>query len=172
MPSNKVFQYSKIRTRKRSAKKSIKTGKKWNPALFGIRNTLCWNPEFGIHSMESRIQDCPGFPHMGRYRACWFQMKHCFMTRRELWEMIWRGRGWEVVGKDVNNIKTRVSLFCFGLYCSLLGVFLYWKQTSNKTVAKKSRKYLFANLDRYIYTLSDLGDLSHPIGSLSRTIQH
>ena len=62
MPSNIVFQYSKIRTRKRSVKKSTKTGKKWTPALFGIRN-----PESGIHSTESRIQECPGFPYTGRY---------------------------------------------------------------------------------------------------------
>ena len=53
MPSNKVFQYSKIRTRKRSAKKSIKTGKKWNPALSGIRNPLCLNPESSTHNPES-----------------------------------------------------------------------------------------------------------------------
>ena len=62
MPSNNVFQYSKIRTRKRSAKKSIKTGKRMESSSF-------WNPEStvlesGIHSMESRIQDCPGFPYM------------------------------------------------------------------------------------------------------------
>ena len=63
MPSNNVFQYGKIRTRKQSAKKPEK---KWNPPLFGIRNPLRWNPESGIHSMESRIQDCPGFPYMGR----------------------------------------------------------------------------------------------------------
>ena len=25
--------------------------------------------ESGIHSMESRIQDCPGFPYMGRICA-------------------------------------------------------------------------------------------------------
>ena len=54
MPSNNVFQYSKIRTRKRSAKKSIKTGqKKWNPALFGIRNPPCWNPESSTRNPES-----------------------------------------------------------------------------------------------------------------------
>ena len=54
MPSNNVFQYSKIRTRKRSAKKSIKTGgKKWNPALFGIRNPLCLNPESSTRNPES-----------------------------------------------------------------------------------------------------------------------
>ena len=45
MPSNNVFQYSKIRTRKRSAKKSIKTGKK-NLALF-------WNPESSTRNPES-----------------------------------------------------------------------------------------------------------------------
>ena len=54
-------------------RKALKLGKKWNPDLFGIRNPLCLNPESGIqypesgiHSMESRIQDCPGFPYMGR----------------------------------------------------------------------------------------------------------
>ena len=67
MPSNNVFQYSKIRTRKRSAKKSIKTGKKMESSTF-------WNPEStvlesGIHSMESRIQECPGFPYMGRNKC-------------------------------------------------------------------------------------------------------
>ena len=56
MHCNNVFQYSKIRTRKRNAKKSIKTVKIWNPVLL----------ESGIHSVESRIQECPGFPYMGR----------------------------------------------------------------------------------------------------------
>ena len=71
MPSNNVFQYSKIRTRKRSAKKSIKTGKKmesssfWNPESTVLESGIRY-PESGIHSMESRIQDCPGFPCMGR----------------------------------------------------------------------------------------------------------
>ena len=71
MPSNNVFQYSKIRTRKRSAKKSIKTGKKmesssfWNPESTVLESGIQYT-ESGIHSMESRIQDCPGFPYMGR----------------------------------------------------------------------------------------------------------
>ena len=70
MPSNNVFQYSKIRTRKRSAKKSIKTGKKnlalfWNPESTVLESGIQY-PESGIHSMESRIQDCPGFPYKGR----------------------------------------------------------------------------------------------------------
>ena len=51
MPSNNVYQYSKIRTRKRSAKKS--GGKKWNPALFGIRNPLCLNPKSSTRNPES-----------------------------------------------------------------------------------------------------------------------
>ena len=72
MPSNNVFQYSKIRTRKRSAKKSIKTGKKvesssfWNPESTVLESGIQY-PESGIHSMESRIQHCPGFPYMGRF---------------------------------------------------------------------------------------------------------
>ena len=52
MHSNNVFQYSKIRTRKRNAKKSIKTVKNWNPALFGIRNPVpgIRNPQRGIQN--------------------------------------------------------------------------------------------------------------------------
>ena len=60
-----------------------------NPGNFscGIRNPRLWNPnndlnsnpnstdkesgiqflESGIHDVESRIQDCPGFPYKGRY---------------------------------------------------------------------------------------------------------
>ena len=51
---NNVFQYSKIRTRKRNAKKSIKTEKIWNPARFGIRNPLSGNPESSTPNPESR----------------------------------------------------------------------------------------------------------------------
>ena len=46
---NNVFQYSKIRTRKRNAKKSIKTEKNLESSLF-------WNPE--STELESGIQ-CP-----------------------------------------------------------------------------------------------------------------
>ena len=49
---NNVSQYSKIRTRKRNAKKSIKTEKNWNPALFGIRN-----PVLGIRNPQGGIQN-------------------------------------------------------------------------------------------------------------------
>ena len=35
--------------------------KTWNPALLEIQY-----PESGIHSVESRIQDCHEFPYMGR----------------------------------------------------------------------------------------------------------
>ena len=53
MHSNNVFQCSKIQTRKRNAKKSIKAVKNWNPALFGIWNPLCWNPESSTRNPES-----------------------------------------------------------------------------------------------------------------------
>ena len=83
MHSNNVFQHSKIRTRKRSAKKSIKTGKKmesnsfWNPESTVLESGIQY-PESGIHSMESRIQDCPGFPYMGRLSSrveAWLEVK-------------------------------------------------------------------------------------------------
>ena len=58
-------------TRKRNAMKSIITEKNWESSPF-------WNPEStelesgiqysesGIHRVGSRIQDCHGFPYMGR----------------------------------------------------------------------------------------------------------
>ena len=66
--------YGKIRTRKQSAKKRIKTGKKmestsfWNPESTALESGIQY-PGSGIQSMESRIQDCPGFPYMGRSLA-------------------------------------------------------------------------------------------------------
>ena len=68
---NNVFQYSKIRTRKRNAKKSIKAEKKlesspfWNPESTELESGIQYS-ESGIHRVESRIQDCHGFPYMGR----------------------------------------------------------------------------------------------------------
>ena len=63
---NNVFQYSKIRTRKRNAKKCEMRRK------FGIQPFLesgIQYSESGIHRVESRIQDCHGFPYMGREKA-------------------------------------------------------------------------------------------------------
>ena len=60
MPSNNVFQYSKIRTRKRSAKKSIKTGKKNGIQLFlesGIHCAWIRNPVPGIRNPQHGIQN-------------------------------------------------------------------------------------------------------------------
>ena len=34
-------------------RKALKPEKKWNPALFGIRNPLCWNPESSTRNPES-----------------------------------------------------------------------------------------------------------------------
>ena len=71
MPSKNVFQYSKIRTRNKVRRKALKPGKKmesssfWNPESTVLETGIQY-PESGIHSMESRIQDCPGFPYMGR----------------------------------------------------------------------------------------------------------
>ena len=68
---NNVFQYSKIRTRKRNAKKSIKTEKRlesspfWNPESTELESGIQYS-ESRIHRVESRVQDCHGFPYMGR----------------------------------------------------------------------------------------------------------
>ena len=34
-------------------RKALKPEKRWNPALFGIRNPLCWNPESSTRNPES-----------------------------------------------------------------------------------------------------------------------
>ena len=68
---NNVFQYSKIRTRKRNAKKSIKTEKNlesspfWNPESTELESGIQYS-ESGIQRVESIIQDCHGFLYMGR----------------------------------------------------------------------------------------------------------
>ena len=68
---NNVFQYRKIRTRKRNAKKSIKTEKHlesspfWNPESTELESAIQYS-ESGIHRVESRVQECHGFPYMGR----------------------------------------------------------------------------------------------------------
>ena len=71
MPSNNVFQYSKIRTRKRSAKKSIKTGKKNGIQLFlesGIHCAGIRNPVPGIRNPPHGIQN-PRLPRIPLHGA-------------------------------------------------------------------------------------------------------
>ena len=38
----------------------------WNPESTVLESGIQY-PESGIHSMESGIQDCPGFPYVGRF---------------------------------------------------------------------------------------------------------
>ena len=66
MHSNNVFQYSKIQTRKRNAKKSIKAVKNWNPALFGIRNPVpgIRNPQRGIQNPRMSWIPLHGATHL------------------------------------------------------------------------------------------------------------
>ena len=98
MNSNNVFQYSKIRTRKQSAKKSIKTGKKmesssfWNPESTvlesGIRNPVpgIRNPQHGIQNprlsrillhgatklLSEKLAEKSRFRELPtKYRKCW-----------------------------------------------------------------------------------------------------
>ena len=85
------------------------------------------------------------------------------------------------VGRDVNRIKTHVSLFIWSILQLLLEVFCTenitkkrWpitEQASNKTVAKNSWRYLFANPEGCITNSVILADLSDLIGSLARTIK-
>ena len=66
---NNVFQYSKIRTRKPNAKKSrknLESSPFWNPESTELESGIQYS-ESGIHRVESRIQDCHGFPYMRRF---------------------------------------------------------------------------------------------------------
>ena len=51
---NNVFQYSKIRTRKQNAKKSIKTEKKLESSPFWNPESSSWNPESTAWNPESK----------------------------------------------------------------------------------------------------------------------
>ena len=90
---NNVFQYSKIRTRKRNAKKSIKTEKNlesspfWNPESTELESGIQYS-ESGIHRVESRIQDCHGFPYMGRLVdvTTYFLSERIFLSKALLHE--------------------------------------------------------------------------------------
>ena len=49
-------------------RKALKPEKRWNPALFGIRNPLCWNPESGIRNQPHGIQN-PRLPRIPLHGA-------------------------------------------------------------------------------------------------------
>ena len=49
---------NEMRRKALKQKKKLESSPFWNPESTGL--------ESGIHSVESRIQDCHGFPHMGR----------------------------------------------------------------------------------------------------------
>ena len=50
---NNVFQYSKIRTNE-MRRRALRQKKNWNPARFGIRKLLSWNPESSTRNPDSR----------------------------------------------------------------------------------------------------------------------
>ena len=51
MPSNNVFHY-RFEHENEVRRKALKPEKRWNPALFGIRNPVpgIWNPPHGIQN--------------------------------------------------------------------------------------------------------------------------
>ena len=57
------------------------------------------------------------------YRACWFQMYYSVLLHGKNYEKWCRGRGGGGVGKEVNRIKTHVSLFIWSILQLMLGVF-------------------------------------------------
>ena len=76
---NNVFQYSKIRKRNEMRRKALKQKKKlesspfWNPESTELESGIQYS-EFGIHRVKSRIQDCHGFPYMGRRGYDWVKL--------------------------------------------------------------------------------------------------
>ena len=62
-------------------RKALKQKKKLESSPF-------WNPEStelesGIHRVESRIQDCHGFPYMGRFKAIRPDELYCFVWKAQ-----------------------------------------------------------------------------------------
>ena len=114
---NNVFRYSKIRTRKRNAKKSMKTEKNLESSPFskpestelesGIQYT-----ESGIHRVQSRIQDCHGFPYMGRNQSVWVKNRVSFFRKLIGWLKILSRLGTVVLGFVLAG-----NLTCFVLAC-------------------------------------------------------
>ena len=106
MPSNNVFQYSKIRTRKRSAKKSIKTGQQNGIQLFlesGIHCAGIRNPVPGIRNPQHGIQNP---------RPSWIPLHEAKLVSDtvNLWPspVLLCSRSWKDINK--NAILTRRSI--------------------------------------------------------------
>ena len=57
---------NKVQRKELKPEKKMESTSFWNPESTALESGIQY-PGSGIHSMESRIQDCPGFPYMGRY---------------------------------------------------------------------------------------------------------
>ena len=55
-------------------KKNLESSPFWNPESTELESGIQY-PESGIHRVESRIQDCHGFPYMGRFNVRMFICK-------------------------------------------------------------------------------------------------
>ena len=50
----RLFNIARFEHENEMRRKALKQKKNWNPALFGIRNPLSWNPESSTQNPESR----------------------------------------------------------------------------------------------------------------------
>ena len=64
----------------------------WNPTNDWMRNPSTTDKESGMHSVESRIQDCLGFPYIGRQfvqkRWCANHMSRSKFSSYESWSWV------------------------------------------------------------------------------------
>ena len=150
MPSNNVFQYNKIRTRNEVRRKALKPEKKWNPALFGIRNPVpgIRNPQHGIQN--PRLSWIPLHGAISDSQA--YTLFKTFDTK-----FIYKERfAW-------NPAKNRVN-FIFGIIFITFSFLLTFLQNSNPqltgskpsmwveiTLTCMDRKSLFISLFTYLF---------------------
>ena len=98
----------------------------WNPEFpqkVGIQNPSStdkdWNPplQSGIHSVESRIQDCPGFPYVGRQKDVGLKRQRFVRTplQSDLKSNNMRCREWNPTSDQTEIIRLPLYMQLFNL---------------------------------------------------------
>ena len=59
---------NEMRRKALKQKKNLESSPFWNPESTELESGIQYS-ESGIHRVESRIQDCHGFPYMGRHKT-------------------------------------------------------------------------------------------------------
>ena len=95
----------------------------WNPESTVLESGIQY-PESGIHSMEFRIQDCPGFPYMGRKRQWMRQIAGQFFQkaidiRKETWDE-------DGEGTDLDRANLGTFFLCVGQKAKTEKYYISW----------------------------------------------